>query len=96
MGVSLFMLWRLLGPSVLAGLAVMVLTTPVNAIIMKKLGNIQKSMMQSKDMRTKIMNEVLNGIRVIKFFAWENSFINKIGDIRDKELQTLKSTLYLR
>lgn len=96
MGVSLFMLWRLLGPSVLAGLGVMILTIPLNAVIMKKLGNIQKNMMKSKDMRTKIMNEVLNGIRVIKFFAWENSFIQKIGDIRDAELKTLKSTLYLR
>ena len=94
--VSLYMLWKLLGPSVLAGLAVMILTTPVNALIMKKLGSIQEKMMQSKDLRTKIMNEVLNGIRVIKFYAWENSFIKKILEIREQELKTLKSSVYLR
>jgi ATP-binding cassette subfamily C (CFTR/MRP) protein 10 len=53
-------------------------------------------MMQSKDLRTKIMNEVLNGIRVIKFYAWENSFVDKILEIRAQELKTLKSTVYLR
>jgi ATP-binding cassette subfamily C (CFTR/MRP) protein 1 len=94
--VSLYMLWVLLGPSVLAGLAVMILTTPVSAVIMKKLGTIQEKMMQSKDLRTKIMNEVLNGIRVIKFYAWENSFINKILEIRAQELKTLRSSVYLR
>lgn len=74
----------------------MILTTPVNALIMKKLGSIQEKMMQSKDLRTKIMNEVLNGIRVIKFYAWENSFIKKILEIREQELKTLKSSVYLR
>ena len=36
MFVSLFFLWRILGPSVLAGVAVMVLLIPVNAVIAKK------------------------------------------------------------
>jgi ATP-binding cassette subfamily C (CFTR/MRP) protein 1 len=90
------MLWQLLGPSVLAGIAVMVLTAPLNTFIMKKLSTIQKDMMKSKDARTKIMNEVLNGVRVIKFFAWEKSFIQKILDIRNTELKTIKRTLFLR
>ncbi len=94
--VSIILLWRLVGPSVLAGVALMVLTTPANAFLMKKMGVIQKDMMKSKDARVKIMNEVLNGIRVIKFFAWEQSFLDQILGIRKAELSTLKKTLFWR
>lgn len=42
------------------------------------------------------MNEILNGIRVIKYFAWEQSFTNKVNDIRNNELKVLKDSLLLR
>lgn len=51
--------------------------------------------MKEKDARIKIMNEVLNGIRVIKLYAWERSFIELIYAIRNRELAVLKTTAYL-
>lgn len=42
------------------------------------------------------MNEILNGIRIIKFFAWESSFLEKINIIRNLELDILKRNLLLR
>jgi hypothetical protein len=48
----------------------MILLIPVNAVLARWLGTIQKEMMKHKDARNKIVNEVLQGIRVIKFFAW--------------------------
>jgi hypothetical protein len=50
--------------------AVMILLIPVNAVLARYLGGIQKEMMKHKDARNKLVNEVLQGIRVIKFFAW--------------------------
>ena len=41
------------------------------------------------------MNEILFGIRVIKFYTWERFFISHIGDLRDAELKSLKSRKYL-
>ena len=32
------------------------------------------------------MNEILDGIKVLKLYAWEPSFANKIGDIRGEEV----------
>jgi len=32
------------------------------------------------------MNEVLNGMKVLKLYAWEMAFIRRITDIREKEL----------
>lgn len=32
------------------------------------------------------MNEILSGIRVIKFYAWESHFTDRIEELRQKEL----------
>lgn len=51
--------------------------------------------MQHKDARIKLMNEILNGIKVLKLYAWENSFKEKVLAIRQKELIVLRKTAYL-
>jgi ABC-type multidrug transport system fused ATPase/permease subunit len=48
-----------------------------------------------KDQRIKIINEVLSGIKVIKLYAWEQSFLTTITDIRRQELLYLKKAAYL-
>lgn len=53
-----------LGPSVLAGLAVMIVLIPVNGFIANKTKQFQISQMKNKDQRVKLMNEILNGIKV--------------------------------
>ena len=55
----------------------------------------QIAQMSQKDQRIKLMNEVLNGMKVLKLYAWELSFKDKINVWRNKELQTLKKYAYL-
>jgi hypothetical protein len=43
-----------------------------------------------KDQRIKMMNEVLNGIKVLKLYAWEIAFIRRINEIREKELKCIR------
>ncbi|KAK9957353.1 hypothetical protein ABG768_011605 [Culter alburnus] len=92
---ALYFLWQNLGPSVLAGIAVMVLMVPINAVIAMKTKTYQVAQMKSKDNRIKLMNEVLNGIKVLKLYAWELAFKDKVSAIRESELQVLKKTAYL-
>ncbi|MED6282695.1 Canalicular multispecific organic anion transporter 2 [Characodon lateralis] len=92
---ALFFLWQNLGPSVLAGVAVMVMLIPFNAFIAMKTRAYQVEQMQHKDARIKLMNEILNGIKVLKLYAWENSFKDKVLAIRQKELNVLRKTAYL-
>uniref|UniRef100_A0A7N8XQL6 Multidrug resistance-associated protein 1 n=1 Tax=Mastacembelus armatus TaxID=205130 RepID=A0A7N8XQL6_9TELE len=92
---ALYFLWQNLGPSVLAGVAVMVLMVPVNAVIAMKTRTYQVAQMKSKDNRIKLMNEMLNGIKVLKLYAWELAFKDKISEIRESELQVLKKAAYL-
>ncbi|KAJ8413727.1 hypothetical protein AAFF_G00082340 [Aldrovandia affinis] len=92
---ALYFLWQNLGPSVLAGVAVMILLIPLNAAIAVKTRAYQVEQMQYKDSRIKLMNEILNGIKVLKLYAWENSFKEKVMHIRQNELNVLRKTAYL-
>ncbi|CAK6969621.1 multidrug resistance-associated protein 1 [Scomber scombrus] len=92
---ALYFLWQNLGPSVLAGVAVMVLMVPINAVIAMKTKTYQVAQMKSKDNRIKLMNEMLNGIKVLKLYAWELAFKDKVSEIRESELRVLKKAAYL-
>ena len=53
----------------LGGLGVLVVITPINVILVKKSRSAMKSGMDEKDKRVKLMNEILNGIRVLQTFC---------------------------
>lgn len=86
---SIYFLWAELGPSVLAGVGVMILLIPVNGLLASKSRAIQVKNMKNKDKRLKIMNEILSGIKILKYFAWEPSFKNQVHELRKKELKNL-------
>ncbi|KAL3972080.1 microtubule-associated serine/threonine kinase [Sarotherodon galilaeus] len=91
------LLWSCpLGPSVLAGLGVMVLIIPTNALLATKARKLQIENMKFKDKRMKIMNEILNGIKILKLYAWEPSFQKQVEDIRGEELKVMKRFTYLK
>ncbi|XP_021092874.1 multidrug resistance-associated protein 1 isoform X2 [Heterocephalus glaber] len=92
---ALYLLWLNLGPSVLAGVAVMILMVPFNAVMAMKTKTYQVAHMKSKDNRIRLMNEILNGIKVLKLYAWELAFKDKVMAIRQEELKVLKKSAYL-
>ncbi|XP_071095599.1 multidrug resistance-associated protein 1-like [Haliotis cracherodii] len=92
--IALYMLWGLLGPSVMAGLGVMILLFPVNGVMAGKLRKYQLQLMKLKDARIKLMSEVLNGMKVLKLYAWELSFQEKVLVIRRQELALLRKVAY--
>uniref|UniRef100_A0A8C5JVZ0 MRP2 protein n=1 Tax=Junco hyemalis TaxID=40217 RepID=A0A8C5JVZ0_JUNHY len=93
---SIVFLWLELGPSVLAGIATLLLLLPINAFLAAKAKTIQERNMKNKDERMKIMTEVLNGIKILKLFAWEPSFEKRVNDIRVRELKDLVNFGYLQ
>ncbi|XP_041065533.1 canalicular multispecific organic anion transporter 1 [Carcharodon carcharias] len=93
--VGIAFLWEELGPSTLAGLAVMIILIPVNGVLASRTRNLQVKNMKHKDQRMKLMNEILNGIKVMKFYAWEPSFEEQVLGIREKELKVMKKSSYV-
>ncbi|KAK3818725.1 MAG: P-loop containing nucleoside triphosphate hydrolase protein [Benniella sp.] len=81
------MLYGILGVSAFVGLGVMLLTFPIHHFAGKKYAKIQEQMMETRDRRVGLMSELLQGIRMIKFFTWENNIRKKIMEVRDQELR---------
>ncbi|XP_062499702.1 multidrug resistance-associated protein 1-like [Corticium candelabrum] len=92
---AVFFLWQTMGPSVLAGVGVMILLIPVNAVMAFITRKLQVKQMRLKDKRIKIINEVLSGIKVIKLYAWERSFLESVSNVRQNELKVLRTISYV-
>ncbi|KAG0308528.1 hypothetical protein BGZ98_007707 [Dissophora globulifera] len=84
--VVVVLLVRLMGPSALLGAAMLMLTNPIQAWGMARLAPIRKLASEMTDSRIRLLTEILSGIRAIKLFVWEDSFLEKLGEVRFKEL----------
>ncbi|KAJ1887391.1 hypothetical protein LPJ66_009144, partial [Kickxella alabastrina] len=85
-----YLLYTTLGWSVFAGIVIMAIAVPVNGWITKRMRDLQIAQMKNKDMRNTLIDEALSGIKVIKLYAWERSFLKKIQYVRESlELVTL-------
>ena len=71
--IAIYMLWGIVGPSALAGLAVMILLIPINGVMATYQRKLQINQMKQKDQRIKLMNEVLNGMKVGPEYRESNS-----------------------
>ncbi|EPB91889.1 hypothetical protein HMPREF1544_01183 [Mucor circinelloides 1006PhL] len=87
---GIYFLYRLLGWSSFMGLLVIVATLPLNHFNTKWFIKLQAQLMKTRDKRVSLMNEVLQGIRQIKFFAWESNWSKRILESRDAELGCIK------
>uniref|UniRef100_A0A4W4GEN7 ATP-binding cassette sub-family C member 10 n=1 Tax=Electrophorus electricus TaxID=8005 RepID=A0A4W4GEN7_ELEEL len=92
---ALYLLYLQVGVAFLGGLAVALLLVPLNKVLANCILENNKQMLSHKDSRVKLMTEVLFGIRVLKFYNWEQHFAQKINQSRNKELSHLKMLKYL-
>eukprot|EP00850_Spirogloea_muscicola_P009079 SM000050S17004 [mRNA] locus=s50:312640:321290:- [translate_table: standard] len=77
----------------LAGLVVMVLLLPFNAILLRFLTKVRKRLIAATDQRVKLVTEVINGIKAIKLYAWEEPFRQRIEGLRSKEVTEIRTTI---
>ncbi|CAJ0955579.1 unnamed protein product, partial [Mesorhabditis belari] len=86
----MLLLFIIMGLTSLGGILIMVLCIPLNYHASRYIKNQQLKQMRVKDERTKISNEMLNGIKLIKLYAWEEAFEKRINQLRDKEVEILR------
>lgn len=92
---GLVLLWQQLGAATITGMVIMILLVPFNAFITTKMRFVQMMIMKEKDKRVKLMNEILNGIKVLKLYAWETSFRDIVQAFRGKKCEQLNRMAYL-
>ncbi|KAI0814605.1 multidrug resistance-associated protein [Xylaria sp. FL0064] len=89
--VSIALLWQVMGLSAIPGLIVMALLLPVNIFLAKGFNYTQKKIMAATDKRIHTTNEILQNIRIIKYFAWEDRFGAIVDEKRRAELRALRN-----
>ncbi|KAL4866504.1 hypothetical protein BDV12DRAFT_210434 [Aspergillus spectabilis] len=96
LAIAAVFLARLIGwPSLLAGIGVAILLTPLNSWLTKRYALAQEELMKASDKRTSAVTEVLQAIRQIKFGALEQQWQDRITEKREAELNLLwKTSVY--
>jgi ATP-binding cassette subfamily C (CFTR/MRP) protein 1 len=72
----------------------MVFLAPVNMFIFSIVSKQRRKVLKYSDLRVKMMNEILTGIRIIKFYAWERPFGGEVDELRGRELAALTKLAY--
>lgn len=86
----LWSLYWLLGKSTFMGIITMAIMIPLNTVLVKSLRKFHKQQMELKDTRTSFVSEILQNIKSIKLYAWEDPMLSKLKFLRDdKELKNL-------
>ena len=94
--ICIYFLWQYLGVASLAGLAMMILSIPLNAYLSERGRKLSVKKLQFQDSRIKMISELLNGIRVVKFYGWEISFQKIIEKIRNNEVLYLIKYAFIK
>jgi ATP-binding cassette, subfamily C (CFTR/MRP), member 1 len=92
--ISLYLISRQVGAATWVGVGFMVLLAPVNIVVFSVVGKMRRKVLKFSDLRVKMMNEILTGIRIIKFYAWEKPFKKEVKQLRDQELKYLTRLAY--
>ncbi|KAG8432959.1 hypothetical protein GDO86_017285 [Hymenochirus boettgeri] len=89
--VAMYLLWQTMGIAVLAGVAVFILNLPFMTVLGLIIKKVQEQQMNQKDNRIKLISDILQGIKVLKLYAWENAFMKKVDVFRLVELKAIKT-----
>lgn len=91
-----YLMYQEIGISAVIGVGFMLLFLPVQALAAKKTASFRRRAAARTDIRVKLMNEIIQGIQVIKMYAWEKPFAAVIAKIRKSELSSIRGGTYIQ
>lgn len=85
-----------LGVSALAGLGLLFVLVPFLMKAISTIAKKRKAMNHITDKRVSLMQEILQGVRFVKLFGWEESFLKELGTLRRREVRSIQFLLAIR
>lgn len=85
----IIMLYNFIGIAAFVAVVALILFAPLAKIAAKRFTKTDEVMWRNRDERITLMSQILTGIRVIKYFAWEKSILKEVSSIREKEIAAL-------
>jgi ABC-type multidrug transport system fused ATPase/permease subunit len=68
--ISLVLIYGQVGNATWVGVGFMLFLAPINIVVFSVVSKMRLKVLKYSDLRVKMMNEILSGIRIIKFYAW--------------------------
>ena len=80
-------LFYFIGWSAVVAVVVMAALVPLTQKLSKTFLILENQMMTYRDQRMTLMTQVMNAIRVVKYFVWEKSILAEVSEVRRLEVQ---------
>ncbi|KAK8149486.1 hypothetical protein G3M48_006795 [Beauveria asiatica] len=94
--VTLVLLLVNLTYSALAGFGLLVLGVPLLTKAIKSLFARRKTINKMTDKRVSLTQEIIQSVRFVKYFGWETAFLERLAEIRSKEIYSIQVLLATR
>ncbi|XP_034488877.1 multidrug resistance-associated protein 4-like [Drosophila innubila] len=91
-----YIIWLHIGVPALIGVVGLLLTVPLQSALSKLTSVFRMRIAERTDARVGFMNELVQGIQVIKMYAWEKPFQAVVAEARRCEIQQIRYASYLR
>ncbi|KAK6376355.1 uncharacterized protein PV06_06088 [Exophiala oligosperma] len=85
-----------IGYSALAGYALLIIMLPLLTKAIKSLLMRRKKINKVTDQRVTLTQEILGSVRFVKFFGWETSFLDRLKELRKREIRAIQILLSIR
>ena len=82
--------------SALAGFALICATMPLLAKAIRSLMSRRKFINKITDQRVSLTQEILSAVRFVKYFGWETSFLDRVAEVRTREINKISFLLSIR
>lgn len=92
---TLYLLYTQIGLAFVGGVIFAIFLIPITRWLAKQISSISKDFLEAKDARVSQTYETLSGAKQIKILAWEDIFVERIQNMRKKELKALSKQKYL-
>ncbi|XP_044057052.1 ATP-binding cassette sub-family C member 12 isoform X2 [Siniperca chuatsi] len=86
----------ILGYTALTGVCTYIIFIPIQFFLAKLINIFRWKSLLITDSRVRTINEILNSIKLIKMYAWEDSFEQKIAGLRKNEKKELQRVSYVQ
>ncbi|XP_047437487.1 ATP-binding cassette sub-family C member 12 isoform X2 [Mugil cephalus] len=86
----------ILGYTALTGVFIFLIFLPTQFFLAKLINLFRWKAIVIMDSRVRTMHEILNSIKLIKMYAWEDSFEKKVADLRKNEMKKLRLVSYIQ
>ncbi|GBN46101.1 Multidrug resistance-associated protein 1, partial [Araneus ventricosus] len=90
----IFIMWQYIGISTLSSIAVIGVLFPFSYYVSRIGWKFSDKQMEVKDFRLKLMNEILNGIKILKLYAWEIPFAGRVSTARNEEIKWIRYSFF--